>query len=89
MLKYFELFTEIIGWLKIAASPTLLGLFAALFIYFLNPTKSTLIIAVIVFKLGLIIGIVIATKKFKSSKGTIWFLSRTMATPDLDKKDKE
>ena len=29
-------------------------------------------------------GIILATRKFKSEKGTIEFLSRTMATPELE-----
>lgn len=79
----FERFTESLGWLKIAASPTLVGLVIAAIIYFPNPTSTTLIIGLLVAILGLATGIVWATKHLKKN-GTIDFSSRVMATPELD-----
>jgi len=87
MSKYFELIKEIFGWLQIVASPLLIGVLIGAIIYFPNPTNLNLIIAILVCLIGLIVGIVFANRKFKSRNGTIWFLSRTMATPELDKKD--
>lgn len=89
MTKIFELITELIGWFQIAASPFLIGLMIGSAVYFRNQTMTNLIIGICIAVLGLITGIILATKKIKSKKGTVWFLSRTMATPELDKKDEE
>ena len=84
MSKLFELLTEIIGWLQIFASPFLVSLIIAAVIYFSNQTFANVIIALLIGFLGTVGGIILATKKFKSEKGTIEFLSRTMATPELE-----
>jgi len=84
IFRVFELITESIGWLQIVASPLLIGLAIGAIIYFPEPTKTRLVIGISVVIFGLIIGIIWATKKWKG-KGTIWFLSRIMATPELDK----
>lgn len=77
---------EIIGWLQIMASPFFIGLTIGAFVYFPNQSTSTLIIGLSIAFLGLLVGVIIATRIFKSKKGTIDFLSRTMATPELDEK---
>ena len=82
----FEYFTEIIGWIQITISPFLVGIIVGAVIYFVRPNKLTLIIAIIIAAIGLCIGIVWATKVWKN-KGTIRFMSQTMATPELDKDD--
>lgn len=74
---------EIIAWLQIVASPLLIGLGISAFIYFRNPSKTTLIISIIVAVLGLFIGIVWANRIWKT-KGTMWFVSQISATPELD-----
>ena len=81
--KFFELFTEIIGWIKIALSPTLLGIFLGFITYYYLPNLMGLILWILISISGLIIGIIWATKKFKTT-GTVHFLSRVMATPELD-----
>ena len=83
MHKAFEIIMEIIGWLQIVASPLLIGLGIGAFIYFRNPNTTNLIIAIGLAILGLIIGIIWATKVWKT-KGTMWFVSQVSATPDLD-----
>lgn len=83
MFKVFEIIFEVIGWLKIVASPSLIALGIAAFIYFPNQTDLSLVIAIIVAVLGLIIGIVWANHVWKKY-GTMRFLSRIMATPELD-----
>jgi hypothetical protein len=88
MFKIFEWITEAIGWLQIAASPFLIGLGIGACVYFPNPTATRLVIGITTTTLGLIIGILLATKIWKSKVGTIGFLARTMATPELDKKEK-
>lgn len=69
--------------------PFLIALFIDSVLYFPNPAKANLIIGICIVILGSVIGIAWATKIFKSKNGTIWFLSRRMATPELDKKEDE
>ncbi len=88
IFKVFEFITEVFGWLQIVISPLLIGLGIGAIIYFLNPSHTRLIIGVIVACIWLVIGIYWATKKWKG-KGTIFFLSRISATPELDKVDEE
>ena len=88
IFRVFELITESIGWLQIVASPLLIGLIVGSIIYFPNPTTTRLVLGIIVATLGLVIGVIWATKQWKG-KGTIWFMSRIMATPELDNPDEE
>ena len=86
MLRFVKIFTEIIGWLQIAASPFLIGLAIAALVYFQNPSDARFIFAVIIAFAGLITGIFWATRVWKR-KGTIQFISRISATPELDNKE--
>ena len=86
--SFFELITEIIGWLQIVASPFLIGLIIGAIIYFPKPDTTKLIIAIVIATTGLCIGIIWATRVWRK-KGTIHFMSRIMATPELDNKDEE
>lgn len=88
IFRIFELIAESIGWLQIVASPLLIGLIMGAFIYFPNPTVTRLVLGITVAILGLVIGIIWATKQWKG-KGTIRFMSRIMATPELDNPDNE
>ena len=89
MQKVFEWITEAIGWLQIVASPLLIGLVIGATIYFPTPTTIRLIIGIVFALVGLILGILWANKIWKTKEGTMWFLSRVMATPELDKKEIE
>lgn len=82
----FEYFTEIIGWIQIVASPFLTGLIIGALIYFPKPNRLTLIIAIVIATIGLTIGVIWATKIWRK-KGTMHFMSRIMATPEVEKKD--
>ncbi|ESU24007.1 hypothetical protein FLJC2902T_32050 [Flavobacterium limnosediminis JC2902] len=84
MHKIFELITEIIGWIQIVISPTLIGLGIGFIIYCNFENAFGLISGIALSLIGLILGIILATKKFKTT-GTIHFLSRVSATPELDK----
>lgn len=88
MFRILEVIVESIGWLQIMISPFLLGIVIAAFIYFTNPSIWRLIIGIIIVIIGLVAGIALANKQWYG-KGTIWFLSRTMATPELDKPGQE
>ena len=88
IFKVFEFITEIIGWLQIVASPLLIGLAIGSIVYFPNPSLTRLILGIIISTIGLVLGIIWATKKWKG-RGTIFFLSRIMATPELDNTDEK
>lgn len=89
MDKLFEKTFEIIGWLLIFISPTLIGGLAGFFIYYSNPGTLQLFIAISIGISGLTTGIIWAMKVFRSKKGTLWFLSRTMSTPESEEKEEE
>lgn len=84
----FEYFTEVVGWLQIMVSPLLLALALGALIYYLNPGKITLVLAIGIVVLGLSIGIIWATKVWKK-QGTINFMSSIMSTPELNSKDED
>lgn len=85
-LSFFELLTEILGLLQIVASPLLAGLVLGFLIYILVADTTGIVMGVLVALVGLVIGIVCATRVWKK-KGTVHFMSRIMATPELDKHD--
>ena len=87
MHKTFEIITEIVGWIQIVLSPTLIGIAFGLGIYYNFPNDIGMICGILIVVIGLIIGIIWATKKFKTT-GTIHFLSRISATPELDNFEK-
>jgi hypothetical protein len=86
--RFFEFLTESLGWLQIVASPLLIGIAVGAIIYFSGPGTVRLIIGITIAIAGLIVGIILANKQLKG-KGTVWFMSRIMATPELDKADEE
>lgn len=86
MFKILEFITEGIGWLKIALSPTLIGIGIGAIVYYLNQDLLGFVIGGLFVIVGFIGGVIWATRIWKT-KGTVWFLSRTMATPELDKND--
>jgi len=87
--KILELITEIVAWFEIMISPTLIGGIFGAIIYFNSENLIGKIAGISIGVLGLLIGIILATKIFKSKKGTVWFISRIMATPELDEEIEE
>lgn len=81
--KIFEIITEIVGWIQIVLSPTLLGIGFGFGIYYYFPNQNGMIFGIIIAVFGLIIGLIWASKKLNTT-GTIHFLSRISATPELD-----
>jgi len=84
MFRLAEKITEIIGWIGIAISPTLLGAGIGFIVYYNFPTIIGQGIGIFIAVTGLISGCVLATNKYKTT-GTVAFLSRISATPELDK----
>lgn len=80
----FEKSTEVIGGFQIFLSPLLIGILIAAIIYFPNPNNFTLIIAVAIVILGIVIGLILALRIYKSKEGTIHFISRTASTPEIE-----
>lgn len=87
-MSFFDYATEIVGWFQIVASPLLAGLVLGAIVYFSNPTTLRLGIAIGVVLISLIVGIVFATRIWKK-QGTMHFVSRVMASPELDSLDEE
>ncbi len=81
--SFFDIFTEVMGWLQIVASPFLVAVILGAIIYFPKPTTTRLFLAVAIVTTGLIVGIIWATRVWRR-KGTNHFISRIMATPELD-----
>ena len=88
MFMIFERFTEILGWLRIAASPFLIGLGIGAIIYFTDPTDTRFIIGIIFAFAGLIAGILWAIKIGKSKDGTMSYLSKISSLSETDKTQK-
>ncbi|SIT14137.1 hypothetical protein [Chryseobacterium gambrini] len=81
----FEKSAELVGGLQIFLSPFLIGTAISAIIYFSNPNNFTLIVAIVLLLLATGIGIKLATKIYRSKKGTIDFISKTDSTPEIDK----
>lgn len=83
MSKVFEYIISLIYWFRIVASPLLIGAAIATAIYFQNPSTTTLVIGITTTVIGLLIGILWATK-IRKTKGTIKYISEIDATPDIE-----
>ena len=84
--NFFELLTELIGWVSIAISPLLIGSLLGLLIYILKTDRTGLILAMLVAVSGLIAGIVWASRIWKK-EGTIQFLSRLISSEKMQQKE--
>jgi hypothetical protein len=82
-MKIFEKIVAAVFWLQIVAAPSLLGVFLGIVVhyYLLDPLGWVVAIAIVVS--GIISGILLANWAAKKY-GTIAFISRVSATPELD-----
>jgi len=87
-LNFFDKFFEVVGWIQIVASPLFLAAIIGFLVYISKPNTIRLIIGIVIVVVGLIIGIIWATKIWKG-KGTIHFISRVNASPELDPPNEE
>lgn len=85
-MKILATITEIIGWLQIAALPSALGVISALIIIHNISGPTGKVLGALAAILSIAIGIVWATKVWKKH-GTVWFLSRVNASPELDARE--
>lgn len=83
MKNFLDKTTEIIGWIQIVISATLVGIALGAIFYALFDNQLGLIFAMMIVAFCLIYGIVFATKKLKTT-GTIHFLSSISSTPELN-----
>ena len=87
-LSFFEYLMEIVGWIQIVFSPLLAGIIVGGIVYFAIRGTLGIILGILVATIGLIIGIVWANKIWKKT-GTVHFISRVNASPELDNLDAE
>lgn len=83
----FEETTEIIGWIQIFLSPFLISLVLAIIIYFSFDSEFAIIFSIIILIIGTLIGFRLAHKIYHSKEGTIHFVSKIDATPELDEEE--
>ena len=86
MIKLFEWTTSFFAWLQIVASPLFFGVILGLIVYGIYPTTLGLNLGIAIATLGLTIGIIFATRIWKK-RGTVDFISRVSASPELDNLD--
>ena len=84
---FFNLFLEVFGFIRIVASPLLIGLAIGFGVYVSKPDKVGVIIAISIAGIGFLIGIIWATKIWRK-KSTLDYIS-TATSPDFDKFDKD
>jgi disulfide bond formation protein DsbB len=84
-IKLFEIIVDVFSWLKIVASPLLIGSIIGFCIYLNEPNNLGLIIAIIFVLIGALIGIFWASRVWKKH-GTTNYLSSTFVT-DKESKD--
>ncbi|WP_312075034.1 hypothetical protein [Chryseobacterium sp.] len=80
----FEKLTELVGAFQIFLSPFLAGLILAVIFYLIFPEQFGIYISCGIVFLSLLTGILLAKKIYKSKSGTIHFISRVNASPELD-----
>jgi hypothetical protein len=86
-MKILEWITSFFAWLEIVFFPTFIGFAIACVFYYNSPSRIRLVISIVIATVGLIIGIIIATRIWKT-QGTTEFISKVSATPELDNLEK-
>ena len=81
--NWFDTFLEVLGWVQIMLSPTLIGLVLGGLYYLYSPDANGKLIGSGIAIAGPVVGAIWATR-VKKKHGTIWFMTRLMATPELD-----
>ena len=85
----FEETTEIVGWLQIFLSPFIISLIVAIIIYVAFDSTLSIIVSILILIIGIGTGIGLANKIYKSKEGTMHFVSRVSASPELDEENKD
>ena len=87
-MKVLEWLTSFFAWLQIVASPLFFGIVIGLIVYGIYPNTTGLFFCILITVIGLIIGIIVATRIWKKH-GTVDFISRVSASPEFDNLDEE
>ena len=85
-MDFFNFLLEVFGWIRIVASPFLIGALIGFGVYISKPDITRLIIAIIIASTGLLTGIIWATKVWR--KGSTMDYT-AMTSHDFDKYHKE
>lgn len=83
MLTLLEFITKALAWLQTAISPFVAGIIAGILIYSNKKDVYGLMIAIGIVIIGAITGVIWATRVWKR-KGTVEYMSKLIATPELD-----
>ncbi len=86
-MRILEIFVEVLSWLRIVASPLIIGVGIGILVYDNNHSRIGMTIGIVISCFGLLIGILWATKVSRKT-GTSNFMSRINASPELDKNKK-
>lgn len=81
--KLFMKFTELMGWFQIFAALFLTGLLLGLVAYLTIDNEVGFIVGLSLSVLGFVAGVIWATRVYRKT-GTSRYLTRIMATPDVD-----
>ncbi len=87
MDKFLRIFVEVLGWLVITLSGTILGGFLMIILTFTTNSEFGFKLGLCFIPAGLILGAIWATRMWRKH-GTVWFLSRLIAHPELDERYK-
>lgn len=74
MIRFLEIFTEVLAWLGIVISFTLLGGIIGALLYLIIADTAALIIGIIIACAGIITGLYLAIKAWRTT-GTVNFIS--------------
>ncbi len=83
MFRVFEFIIESVGFVAIVLSPTIIGLGIGFMSYRAIGDVYGEIAGIIISIIGFVLGLLLAVKKWKNG-GTVHFLSRISATPEID-----
>ena len=87
-MKFIEWFVEFFSWMKIVLSPLFIGAIVGGIYYGYHQNRNGIIIGSCIAGVGLIIGIIWATRVSKK-EGATNFLARNDSSPELDKPDEK
>lgn len=83
LTDFIEKLIDFMSYLKIVASPTLIGAFLGIVVYSSRTDGLGLAIGIIILVVGIIVGILLA-EWAKKNGGTTEFYNRINASPDID-----